>query len=128
MSLETFLARVLNESAIEDSDDFEAVEEIYDDDTNDEDEWDEALHTQMESVKKVRLVRGGRYATIARSTRPGYKIAHGQEMRMSLAERRARERAAEKTFQRKKKWQNDKLQGRRKESIGKREVFGLDDK
>lgn len=128
MSLENFLKRVLNESVdLEQTDEFSAVTEVYEgEDENDEDEWDDLLHTKMEAVKKVHLVRGGRFATIARSTRPGHKIAHGEERRMSLAERRARQRAAEKTFVRKKKWQNDKFQAQRKESIEKRNVYGLD--
>lgn len=126
MPLKQFLKRVLNESTDED-DDFAAVTEIYDDDDCPDDTWDDAIHAKMEAVKKVRVVRRGLPTAIARSTKPGYKIAHGEERKMSYAERRARERAAERTYQRKKKHMSDELQSRRRESINKRKDFGLEE-
>lgn len=128
MSLEKYLNRVLSEcTETEVDDDFSAVEIYEDGDTNDEDEWDERIHSTMgEAVKKVRLVRNGLLTRIARSTKPGYKIAHGEERRMSFSERRARQRAAERTYAKRKKHMSDKLQGQRKESIEKRKDYGLD--
>lgn len=124
MSIDAFLHRLLNEN-IED-DDFFSVIEVYDDEENDEDEWDEKVHPKMESVTKVRVIRNGTPTFIARSTKPGYKVAHGEERKMSLAERRAREKAAARTYVRKKKHQSDKLQAARQASISKRKDFGLD--
>lgn len=132
MSLKTYLKQVLNES--EEDDDFFSIEEIYEDgDDTDEPEWDDAVHAKMEAVKKVRLIRNGIPTTIARSTRPGHKIinkagAGPDERRMSFAERRARERAAERCYVKHKKWQSDKLQQQRRESLAKRKDFGLEDK
>jgi hypothetical protein len=45
---------------------------------------------------------------------------------MSFAERRARERAADRTYERKKRHQSDRQQAKRKASIEKRKDFGLD--
>jgi hypothetical protein len=125
MSLSKFLSRVLNET-IED-DDFFAVTEVYEDDEeNDEDEWDEKIHSHNESVKKIRVIRNGIPVTIARSTKSGYKITHGREYRIGLHERRARERAAARTYAAKKRHQSDRQQAQRKESLSKRKDFGLD--
>lgn len=127
MSLESFLRRVLNESNEHEDDDYMAVAEIYDDgDMCPDEEWNEETHSKNEAVKKVRVIRNGIPTFIARSTRPGYKVAHGEERKMSFAERRARERAAERTYVRKKKWQSDKLQADRKASIKKRKDFGIE--
>jgi hypothetical protein len=126
MPLENYLKRVLNESTeSEDDDGYAAVVEIYEDgDECCDDEWNEA-HSKLEAVKRAFVVRNGNITSIARSTKPGYKIAHGEERKMNFAERRARERAAERTYIRKKKHQSDRLQAKRKDSIEKREGFGL---
>jgi len=125
MPLNAFLSRVLKEN-IED-DDFFAVIEVYDDEEEcSDDEWEEKTHGKLESVTKVRVIRNGVPTSIARSTKPGYKVAHGEERKMSLSERRSREKAAARTYIRKKKHQSDKLQAARKESIAKRKDFGLD--
>lgn len=135
MSIEQYLKKIFNEQDIFDdnqdniNDDYFAVIEIYaNDDESDEDEWDDEIHTQMEAVKKVKVVRNGRPTFIARSTRPGYKIAHGREHKMNVFEKRAREKAAERTFVRKKRHINELLQSARKESISKREQYGIDKK
>jgi hypothetical protein len=129
MTLESYLRKTLNES-IED-DDYASVEEIYtDSDDTDEPEWTEAF-SKMESVKRVRVVRRGVPTCIARSTRVGFKVinkegAGPEERRMSFAERRARERAAERCYVARKKWQSDKLQAQRKESLAKRKDFNIE--
>lgn len=126
MPLETFLKRVLNESTDID-DEFAAVVEFYENgDEPCDDEWDENVHAKMEAATKVRVVRNGNITAIARSTRPGYKISHGEEARMSFAERRARERAADRTYEKRKRHQSDRQQAKRKASIEKRKDFGLD--
>lgn len=126
MPLKDFLKRVLNESTDVD-DEFAAVVEFYENGEEPcDDEWVESIHSKMEAATKVRVVRNGNITAIARSTRPGYKIAHGEEQKMSFSERRARERAAERTYVRKKKHQSDRQQAKRIASIGKRETFGLD--
>lgn len=127
MSLETYLKRVLNESnKSEDDDGYAAVVEIYEDgDECCDDEWTEA-YAKLEAVKRAFVVRNGNITSIARSSKPGYKIAHGEERKMNFAERRARTRAAERTYIARKKWQSDKLQQQRHDSIGKRKDFGLD--
>ena len=125
MSLSKFLSRVLNET-IED-DDFFAVTEVYEDDEeNDEDEWDDKIHAKMEAVTKVRVIRNGVPTTIARSTKPGYKITHGREYKINVFERRHREKAAARTYAAKKRHQSDKQQAQRKESLSKRKDFRLD--
>ena len=69
MSFNKYLEKILNETAADD--DYFAVIEIYEpDDENDEDEWEEKLHTKMEAVKKVRVIRNGIPTYIARSTKP----------------------------------------------------------
>jgi hypothetical protein len=126
MPLETFLKRVFNESTDTD-DEFAAVAEIYEnDDEPCDDEWNDAVHSKMEAATKVHVVRNGNITAIARSTRPGYKIAHGEEQKMSFAERRARERAADRTYERRKRHQSDRQQAKRISSIEKRKTFGLD--
>jgi hypothetical protein len=126
MPLDTFLKRVLNESTDID-DDFAAVVEFYENgEESPDDEWDERVHSKMEAATKVHVVRNGNITAIARSTRPGYKIAHGEEQKMSFAERRARERAADRTYESRKRHQSDRQQAKRLSSIEKRKTFGLD--
>lgn len=125
MSFNSFLNKILNENS--EDDDYFAVVEVYDDGEECPDEdWDEKIHAKTESMHRVRVIRNGVPVFIARSTKPGYKIAHGEERKMSLSERRAREKAAARTYIRKKKHQSDKLQAARKASIAKRKDFGLD--
>ena len=132
MPLNTYLNKILNESTDTD-DEFNAVTEIYEDgDNTDEPEWDDTF-SKLESVKRVRVIRNGIPITIVRSTIPGYKIVYKKgtgaspdQRKMSFAERRARERAADRTYEKRKRHQSDRQQAKRKASIEKRKDFGLD--
>ena len=126
MSIEQFLNRVLNETPEED-DEYLSVVEVYDDEYPEEDEWEDEIHTKLEAIKKVRVIRNGKPTFIARSTKPGYKIAHGKEFKMNVYEKRAREKAAEHTYIRKKKHLSDQQQEARQKSISKRKDFGLEE-
>ena len=130
MSLSTFLSRVLNENI---DDDFSAVTEIYEDgDDTDEPEWEECF-SKNEAVKRVRVIRNGIPVSLARSTKNGYKIVYKkssgtspEERKMTFAERRARERAAERVYFKKKKAFSKDQQEKRQASIAKRKDYGLE--
>jgi hypothetical protein len=80
--------------------DFEDISEVYEDGDeliNNEDEWDDNKHTINEAINKVKIIRNNRLINVARPTRPDHKLSDGEEVRMTLSERLARQKAAEKT-------------------------------
>jgi len=97
--------------------DWNTIDEYYDEEEEPIDE-DDATDVD-ESVVRKRVVRGGQILIKRKSSKPGYKIKHGKEVRMAAQEIMKRKRASIKAA-RKRKGKMSMIQKKRQRSIMKR--------
>ncbi len=83
--------------------DFTDVEEYYEDGDTiiEEDDWKDT-DVVSEIAKNVKVVRGGKVIVKKKSTKKGYKIVDGQEVKMDPTELKARKKGAKKAAKKRK--------------------------
>ena len=75
--------------------DYSELESIDEDETTSTEDLDE-------SIKKVKVVRNGKKITVKKSTKDGYKIKDGKEVKMSSSEKKNRKKAQKKASKKRK--------------------------
>lgn len=105
--------------------DDDEIEEVYEegDDIVDEDDWSENDKI-TETVKRKKVVRGGKVIIKKKSTKKGYKIKDGKEVRMDPKEVRAR-KIGQRKGSKKRKAQRSQIARKMKISKKKRDVASL---
>jgi len=93
------------------------VEEIYNDDGIEEDDYND--DEMDESLVRKKIVRNGKVLIKKKSNKAGYKVKDGKEVRMSPQEMRKRAKA-QKRASRKRKAKSSQASRKRKLSIKKR--------
>jgi hypothetical protein len=76
--------------------DWDNIEEVYDDGDDEPEEDEMGIDDIDEATRFKRVVRKGKVIRKRVSTRPGYKMLNGKEVRISQSERMARKRAQKK--------------------------------